>query len=134
MSEETKIKTRRLSVSEQEQSPDRLYDMCIRFVGDAEPMEINQLLSSISGGAGGKLSARDAVTLRLRQTVPFIPDDEVLKKYAKVLEEAQTQKSSGVLVSNVRFDSYEWLYMVRPETESEEKPDENPIPLGRSAE
>lgn len=98
------------------------------------PFQINQLLSSISGGAGGKLSARDAVTLRLRQTVPFIPDDEVLKKYAKVLEEAQTQKSSGVLVSNVRFDSYEWLYMVKPETESEEKPDENSIPLGRSAE
>ena len=124
MSEEKKMKTRRLPVSEQQQSAGRLYDMCIRFTGDAEPADINKLLASISGGAGGKLTARDAVTLRMRQVIPFIPDDEVLKQYAGILEQAQTERN-GVIVSNVRFDGYDWLYAATPDTDLIQESEEN---------
>lgn len=111
MSEKTEIRTRRLPVGEQEQSAEKLYDMSIRFTADICPDEENPLTACL----GETPVVKSAITMRIRQVVSFVPDDDTLKQYAKVLEDAQVEKDKGILIRNVRFDGYDWFYAATPD-------------------
>lgn len=111
MPEKTEIRTRRLPVGEQEQSAEKLYDMSIRFTADIYPDKENPLTACL----GETPVVKSAITMRIRQVVSFVPDDDALKQYAKVLEDAQVEKDKGILMRNVRFDGYDWFYAATPD-------------------
>lgn len=107
MAENLKTKT----VPVIEQPKDRLYKMSIRFKGDMGDKTLDDMLGKCFPGE--TVSLKDAAILHIDQTVPFIPDDEALKKYADAL--AAGYSTGDKVVRNVRFDGYEYLYMVEPE-------------------
>lgn len=111
MPEKTEIWTKHLPVGEQKQSAEQLYDMSIRFTADICPDEENPLTACL----GGTPVVKSAITMRIRQVVSFVPDDDTLKQYAKVLEDAQVEKDKGILIRNVRFDGYDWFYAATPD-------------------
>lgn len=89
-----------------------LYEMSMRFVGDASPNALNDMLAGC--GMQERLVVQRAVTLRVTQTVPFIPDDETIGRYAEALASTHADAKTGIAVTNVRFDGYDYLYSVRP--------------------
>lgn len=116
---EPKILYKRLTVEEQAELLNKnqpfLYRMKIRFKADAGINEINNILAQL--GDEGKMLSRNAVTLTMEQTVPFVPDGTTLEHYAKVLQEGYSQKN--VTLYNARFDGYEYLHAVVPYMETE---------------
>lgn len=114
-----KIKTVRLDVKDQPCGS--LYDMSLRFVGNALPSDLNNLLAHC--GMSEKLQIEKAVTLRITQTVPFIPDDKTIRNYAELLEASQNNSKTSVKIVNLVFDGYDYLYAVRPaDTEPSDRP------------
>lgn len=91
-----------------------LYEMSIRFKADAGLKSMDGLLDACFPGE--RLSVKDALVLRMTQTVPFIPDPHTLEKYAAALQDAYS-KNPEARISNVRFDGYDFLYAVEPRPE-----------------
>lgn len=114
MAENLKTKT----VPVIEQPKDRLYKMSIRFKGDMGDKALDDMLGQCFPGE--TVSLKDAAVLHVDQTVPFIPDDAALDKYAKALEAGYS--TGNKIVRNVRFDGYEYLYMVEPESPAQDRP------------
>ena len=106
MAEDLKIKT----VPVIEQPQDRFYKMSIRFRGDIGDRTLDEMLGRCFPDK--TISMKDAAVIHLDQIVTFIPDDEALKKYAAALEAGYS--TGDKIVRNVRFDGYEYLYMVEP--------------------
>lgn len=96
-----------------DQPHDQLYHMSIRFKADAGVKALDELTDICFPGQRTRMS--DAVTLRMTQTVPFVPDEETLAKYAAAIEESY-QANETTVISNVRFDGYDFLYAVTPAT------------------
>lgn len=114
MNEEKKtLKTRRITAAGQPR--DRLYEMSIRFTGNAGIRAVDDMLSQCFPGEGLP-RLQNAVTVRMRQTAPFIPDDETLAGYARIIQEAHSK--GGTVLDGVRFDGYDYIYAV------EQLPDE----------
>lgn len=94
-----------------DQPGDRLYEMCIRFRGDIALNPDCGILGLV--GDGGRLAVRKAAVMRISQVLPAVPDDEMLGKYAKILEDAQKDSDGPTRVKNIRFDGYDWIYAVK---------------------
>lgn len=105
--EKTGLKTRRIPAGSQPR--DRLYEMSMRFTGNAGIRSIDDMLSQCFPGEGLP-RLQNAVTVRMRQVAPFIPDDETLAGYARIIQESYS-KGDAVLDA-VRFDGYDYLYAV----------------------
>lgn len=99
-----------------EQPRDRLYEMSIRFTGNAGVRAIDDMLSQCFPGEGLP-RLKDAVTLRLRQVAPFIPDDDTLKEYARIIQESHSK--GDTVLDNIRFDGYDYLYAVEEQADGE---------------
>ena len=85
--------------------------MSIRFVADAVPVELERVMRQAFDAETPIIPK--AVTTRIRQTTPFIPDDETLRQYAAVLE---NQANDSMRLVNVTFDGYDYIYAVeRPD-------------------
>lgn len=87
-----------------------LYEMSIRFKAHAQSKQLNALLDGT--GFPEKPTAMDAVVTRIVQTVPFIPDDETLAKYAQVIQDGKNGSGSDVLLTGNKFDGYDYIYAV----------------------
>lgn len=99
-------------VPSKDQPGDGLYEMCIRFKGDIALNPDCGILGLV--GDGGRLAVRKAAVMRISQVLPAVPDDEMLGKYAKILEDAQGNSDGPTRVENVRFDGYDYIYAVKP--------------------
>lgn len=112
----------RLSVAGQNalDGPVRFYEMSMKFICDAVPAETADFLARMGFFETPVLPT--ALTATIRQTVPFVPDDDVLKRYAETLVGA---KSNGLTIRSAAFAGYEWLYAVAPPAspKKEEEPD-----------
>lgn len=91
-----------------DQPQNQMFEMSIRFIADIGLTELDEIAERV--GIQEKIRAKDAVTLRITQTVPFIPDDELLAQYVETLQEIQNKK--GVSISNLKFDGYDYLYAI----------------------
>lgn len=98
-------------VPSKDQPGDRLYEMCIRFRGDVALNPNCGILGLVRDG--GRLAVRKAAVIRISQVLPAVPDDEMLGKYAKILEDAQGNSDGPTRVENVRFDGYDYIYAVK---------------------
>lgn len=98
-------------VPSKDQPGDGLYEMCIRFRGDIALNPDYGMFKLVRDDA--KLAVEKAVTLRISQVLPAVPDDEMLGKYAKILEDAQGNSDEPTRVENVKFDGYDYIYAVK---------------------
>ena len=88
-----------------------LYEMRMRFTADGGLKSLDDFMSAM--GDTGKFSAKKIVTLHMEQTVPFIPDDDILAKYAEALRSSYS--NGDIVLREVRFDGYEYLRAVVPD-------------------
>lgn len=96
----------------EDQPGDRLYEMCIRFRGDVVFNPDHGIFRLVRDDA--RLAVEKAVTLRISQVLPAVPDDGMLGKYAEILEDAQKDSDEPTRIENIRFDGYDWIYAVKP--------------------
>lgn len=106
-----------MSVSEQPK--DKLYRMSIKFVADLTPVKIADIMKDF--GFDETPIFRKAITTRIVQTCPFIPDEETLGKYADILNGTQEGEFK---LANATFDGYDYIYMVEPTNPEKEENDE----------
>lgn len=85
------------------------YEMCMRFKGSAGIKSIDSMLLQCFPNEGLP-RVKDAVTVRLRQVVQFVPDDETLAIYAKAV--AESYSKGDTVLEDVRFDGYDYIYAV----------------------
>lgn len=114
--------------STQEQPKNRLFSMCMVFSLHLELTCLNRLAQSC--GFQEQTILENAVEVRIRQTVPFIPDRETIRKYENHVRESYVSEEFSC--TRAAFKGYDWFYEVQPktkergETETEEpyEPDE----------
>lgn len=102
-----------------EQPKDRMYKMSIKFVADLTPTKIAGIMKDF--GFNEAPVFPKAITTRIVQTCPFIPDEATLEKYADILNGTQ---EGEFRLANATFDGYDYIYMVEP-TNPEKKEDED---------
>lgn len=66
---------------------------------------------------------QNSKTVKLQQTLPFIPDDETIKKYAQIIKDAHNRKSGQTTIRDIQFLGFSYIRPVRPVSNQN---DENP--------
>ena len=98
-----------------DQPKDRMYKMSIRFVSDLVPTRLADFVRDVGFDETPVLVK--ALTSRIEQVYPFIPDDEVLEKYAKTIDGSRTDDFT---LANTTFDGYDYIYPVTIKKEDNE--------------
>ncbi len=100
-----------------------LYRMSLRFLMDVTDKDLEDLFGK--SGIGETPYLEKAVVMRLEQTVPFIPDDEAIAKYAEIL--VKTTRTDSMVVKEAHFDGYDYIYAIAPEvtTPTDNEQEEN---------
>lgn len=96
-----------------------IYKMCLKFKLSLGLKEINAI--TIACGFPEKLVAENITTITLTQTVPFIPSDETLTKYAQIIKD--NYESDKFTCEKCVFDGYEYIHPVTMEELIKEKED-----------
>ena len=81
-----------------------MYKMELLFGVKAGLKSFNEMVE----GTGMPKFYTDIQTIRLSQTIPFIPDDDALTKYCKAIKD-ELQKSKTFDVGEVYFKGYTYL-------------------------
>lgn len=97
-------------LSAQNQPKDRLYEMSLRFICDAVPKDIADMLDFC--GMQETPVIKNALTLRITQTINFIPDDNVIAAYMEMLTAENNNSNKNTKITNIRFDGYDYIYAV----------------------
>lgn len=66
---------------------------------------------------------QNSKTVKLQQTLPFIPDDETIKKYAQIIKDAHNRESGQTTIRDIQFLGFSYIRPVRPVSNQN---DENP--------
>lgn len=83
-----------------------LYNMCMLFKLDLSIKPINDIMSHC--GLTEKIIAEKIVTVKITQTVPFIPTDETIKEYENIIKENYS-KNEKYFCEKCTFAGYEYL-------------------------
>ncbi len=84
--------------------PKTMYEMAMVFSLDLSDGELDHMLSCIGGDES--LVLRNIAEVTVKQTVPFVPTEEHLRKYA----DAMKGKSAGKFtIREARFTRYDYL-------------------------
>lgn len=85
-----------------------MYEMSMRFKLDISPLYIKKQMEEL--GAPYPI-ARDALVVRLKQTVSFIPDNNMIQKYAQVILKEYQEKAPELQFDTeaIRFDGYDYV-------------------------
>lgn len=86
-----------------------LYDMRLTFSLDLGLKDINSIAKS--AGIHEKMLVRNAQKMKLTQTVPFIPNEEILQEYADVIK--NNYQSESFTCEACYFVGYDYI---RPKT------------------
>lgn len=79
--------------------------MCLRFKLTLGVKQVNDIMNIC--GTKTKLVAKDVVTVQMKQTVPFIPTDEIIAKYAEVIK--NKYESKEFTCEKCTFDGFEYI-------------------------
>lgn len=82
-----------------------LYKMCMKFKLTVGFKAINDIAATC--GFSEKLVAKNAITVSVTQTVPFIPTDDIIAQYEHAIKEHYDVK--GLSIESCKFDGYEYL-------------------------
>lgn len=115
MPEEKTAKLRRVPAAEQ--SKNQLYEMALKFTASAGLKSLDDMLSSAFPGEGLP-RLKDAVTIRMRQVLPVVPDDAMIQAYAETIRKAYSERDTTL--HDIRFDGYDYLRVVEADDENNE--------------
>lgn len=115
MLEEKTTKLRRVPASEQRK--DQLYEMSLKFTASAGLKSLDDMLSSAFPGEGLP-RLKDAVTIRMRQILPVVPDEAMIQAYAETIRKAYSERDTTL--HDIRFDGYDYLRVVKTDNENNE--------------
>lgn len=82
-----------------------MYEMELRFKLTMGFKEVNEIAHLC--GFKEKLVAKDAITVTMKQTVPFIPNEETIKQYAEVIKKGYNGKE--LTCEECVFDGYTYI-------------------------
>lgn len=94
-----------------------LYKMCLKFVLTLGLKSINDITAKC--GLTEKLVVKDALTIKMTQTVPFILTEKIISEYARTIK--KSYESKEFTCEECKFDGYEYIYQVDPENASDGK-------------
>ena len=107
MDAQNDVKFKRLATADQPK--DRLYEMSLRFTADSGVRDLDDMVRACMPGEPLP-RVQDAVTLHMTQTVPFIPDDDMIAEYCRIIE--KNAKGQKTVLDGVRFAGYDYIYAV----------------------
>lgn len=93
--------------------------MNLRFTGNTSIRTMNEFLNAMN--IQEKPVLPHDVTLNMSQIVPFIPDTNTIKEYEKAIEKSYNANNNNVVISEVHFDGYEYLYAIEQTMVSDER-------------
>lgn len=93
-----------------------IYKMCLKFRLSMSIKELNDLNDMY--GLLGKIVVPNAITVRMTQTLPFIPTKETIREYEKVIKE--NYHSEKLICEECHFDGYEYIHTIEDEKGTEE--------------
>lgn len=59
-------------------------------------------------------TVQNSKTVKIQQTLPFIPDDETIKKYAQIIKDAHNRESRQTTIRDIQFLGFSYIRPVRP--------------------
>lgn len=68
-------------------------------------------------------TVQNSKTVKIQQTLPFIPDDGTIKKYAQIIKDAHNRESGQTTIRDIQFLGFSYIRPVRPVSNQN---DENP--------
>lgn len=92
-------------------SASTFYKMCLLFKLSLGLKAVNDITAAC--GFSEKLIAENIATIKMRQTVPFIPTDEIIAEYAQTIKDNYV--SDKFTCESCTFDGYEYLYPIKNE-------------------
>lgn len=104
--------TKLTRLSPKDQGRSIFYEMELKFKLSIEFKEINDIMVACFNE---KASLKSTIELTIKQVVPFIPDDEILAEYAKMIQEHYLRNNKEILCSSCVFCGYNYLYIVKTE-------------------
>lgn len=88
-----------------------LYEMCLLFDLDISLKSMNDILKQC--GFSEKPIAQNAMEVTMTQTLPFIPDDDVIKKYEDVIK--QNYETDSLICENCKFKGFKYIHVKKPD-------------------
>lgn len=98
--------TQAVKTLKQLQSTPVYYEMSMLFKLSLSLKRINEIAQAC--GFPEKLIANDIVTVKLTQTIPFIPTDENIAEYEKIIKDSYSE-SDRFTCEKCKFAGYEYL-------------------------
>lgn len=92
-----------------EQIKTQLYEMSLKFTASAGLKSLDDMLSSAFPGEGLP-RLKDAVTVRMRQVLPVVPDADMIEAYAASIQKAYSERDTTL--HDVKFEGYDYLKVV----------------------
>lgn len=99
------------------QSKNQLYEMSLKFTASAGLKSLDDMLSSAFPGEGLP-RLKDAVTIRMRQVLPVVPDEAMIQAYAETIRKTYSERDTTL--HDIRFDGYDYLRVVKTDDENNE--------------
>lgn len=120
MSEQSNLKLELIPMSEQAKL-NVLFQMELTFTVSESLTELDNMLDHLDFKQYP--TVQNSKTVKLQQTLPFIPDDTTIKKYAQIIKDAHNQESGQTTIRDIRFLGFSYIRPVRPVPNQN---DENP--------
>lgn len=93
-------------------SQTKLYKMKLKFKLTLGLKKINDMTAMC--GLSEKAIVPDAITITMTQTVPFVPTDEEIDKYAEIIKDGY--KTENFTCEDCKFDGYEYFKEITPKS------------------
>lgn len=120
MSEQSNPKLELIPMSEQ-YNLGILFQMELTFTVSESLTELDNMLDHLDFKQYP--TVQNSKTVKLQQTLPFIPDDETIKKYAQIIKDAHNRESGQTTIRDIQFLGFSYIRPVRPVPNQN---DENP--------
>lgn len=120
MPEQSNPKLELIPMSEQAK-PGVLFQMELTFTVSESLTEIDNMLAHLDFKQYP--TVQNSKTVKIQQTLPFIPDDETIKKYAQIIKDAHNRESGQTTIRDIQFLGFSYIRPVRPVPNQN---DENP--------
>ena len=87
------------------------YEMEMVFSASVGLKKINSILDNIAFAE--KLQVQDALSISLKQTLPFVPDDNYIQQIAGVIKD--NYETDEINITQIRFVGYKYLRQISVE-------------------
>lgn len=111
MSEQSKPKLELIPMSEQSKLG-ILFQMELVYTISESLTELDDMLAHLDFKQYP--TVQNSKTVKIQQTLPFIPDDETIKKYAQIIKDAHNQESGQTTIRDIQFLGFSYIRPVQP--------------------